>query len=79
MKYKILKNCNDCEFLLTDRVYKEDPWDDCDMWTCTKKNKIISIEVEPFDDPDIPEWCPLPDLPEPTYPLKKFKSKKSKL
>lgn len=64
MKYKIINNCNECEFLLTDRVYKPDPWDNCYMWTCTKKHKIISIEVGVFNDQDIPKWCPLPDLPE---------------
>jgi hypothetical protein len=67
MKYKIINNCDECEHLVTERIYKPDPWDDCYKWICKKKNnKVIAMEVGVFNERDTqPKWCPLPDLPEP--------------
>lgn len=58
-----IPSCNKCPNRTTKRYYTGDSFEMVIEWTCTKTSKRIAL-VETFDKtPDIPEWCPLEELP----------------
>lgn len=63
IKIKI-KDCSECPFFKSEKVYTSDSWDDVSKWTCTKKNKIITGYHEQNDKETIPIWCPILIIPE---------------
>jgi hypothetical protein len=53
-----IKDCSECPFWESERVYTGDSFDMAFKWTCKKANKQIAGFVETFDKVKIPEWCP---------------------
>lgn len=59
IKMKI-KDCTECPFWETSKVYTADSWENVQKWTCKKKKKVIAGYLETFDkNPKIPDWCPI--------------------
>jgi hypothetical protein len=57
IKIKI-KDCSECPFWESERVYTADSFEMPFKWTCKKAKRQIAGFVEAFDKTPIPEWCP---------------------
>lgn len=53
-----IKDCSECPFHTSERVYTSDSFEMIFKWTCTKANRIIAGYVDTWDKVKIPEWCP---------------------
>ena len=55
-----IKNCSECPFWDSERVYTADSFEMPFKWMCKKSHKrVISGFVEWHDKVPVPEWCPL--------------------
>lgn len=57
IKIKI-KDCSECPFWKSERVYTADSFEMPFKWTCKKAKRQIAGFVEWHDKTPIPEWCP---------------------
>ena len=55
-----IKNCKQCPYWRSERVYTGDSFELIFDWVCSKAKKKIEGYVEPRDinSVKIPEWCP---------------------
>lgn len=53
-----IKDCSECPFWESERVYTADSFEMPYKWTCKKANRQIAGFVEWHDEIAIPEWCP---------------------
>jgi hypothetical protein len=60
MEIKInIKNCSECPFWESERVYTADSFEMVFKWICKKSHgRIISGYVDTWDKVAIPDWCP---------------------
>lgn len=56
-----IKSCKDCPFFSSEKVYTGDSWEDVSKWTCKKANRVISGDVDWYEERKIPvpDWCPI--------------------
>lgn len=54
-----IKDCSECPFYTSERVYTADSFENIFKWICKKShNRIISGYVDTWDKVSIPDWCP---------------------